>query len=71
MRPSFPTHLQGALEGVLGFGKVKREATQTRPEMRHEGENSNLTVTGTGMEQEEWKGECVQAVESVGAGDGI
>jgi integrase len=32
-----PTPLQGALEEVTGFGKVKREATLTRPELRHEG----------------------------------
>ena len=35
------------------------------------GENSNLTVMGIGMGQEGRKGECVQVIESVGAGDGI
>ena len=55
--PSLPTHLHGALEGVSGFGKVKRETTQAGPESRHEGENSIPTVTGTGTEQEEREGE--------------
>ena len=40
-------------------------------ESRHKGQNSIPTVTGTGMKHEEWKEECVQAVENVGAGDGI
>jgi integrase len=66
-----PTHLQRALEGVSGFGKVKQERTKIVTESRHEEQFSIPTVTGTGMKQEERKGECVQAVESIGAGDGI
>ncbi|MBK5283437.1 MAG: hypothetical protein JJE16_15310, partial [Nitrospiraceae bacterium] len=60
-----PTHLQGALEGVSGFGKPKRERTQTEPESRHEGQNAIPTVTGTGIEQDEREVESVQVVESV------
>ena len=66
-----PTHLQGALEGVSGFGKVKREITQAGPESRHEGQNSIPTVTGTGTEQDEQEGENVQVVESIGRGERI
>jgi integrase len=60
-----PTHLHGALEGVSGFGKVKRETIVAGPEARQEEQNSNPTVTGTGSAQEEREGESVQAVESV------
>ncbi len=66
-----PAHLQGALEGVSGFGKTKREATQTGPELREVGQNSNSTVTGTGTEHDGRKGQEVQIVESIGAGEGI
>ena len=66
-----PTHLQGALEGVSGFGKVKMKTTQTGPESRQEGQNSNPTVTGTGTEHEEREGDCVQVVESIGRGERI
>lgn len=66
-----PTHLHGALEGVSGFGKVKMEKTQIGTESRHEGENANPTVTGTGTEQEWQHEDETQAVESIGAGDGI
>ena len=47
-----PSHLQEAREGVSGFGKVKRETAQTGLESKQEGQNSNLTVTGTGTERE-------------------
>jgi integrase len=60
-----PTHLQGALEGVSGFGKPKREATQAGPESRPGEQNANPTVTGTGIAQEEREGEGVQVIESV------
>ena len=66
-----PTHLQRALEGVSGFGKVKREAVQAGPESRPEGQNLNPTVTRTGMEQEKRGGEDVQAIETVGRGERI
>ena len=66
-----PTHLQGALEGVSGFGKVKRETTQTGPESRPEGQNSIPTVTGTGMEHEKREEDGVQMVESIGRGERI
>lgn len=66
-----PAHLQGVLEGVSGFGKVKMETTQTRPEFRYERQNSNPTVTGTGIENDGRDGQEAQAVESIGAGDGI
>lgn len=66
-----PAHLQGALEGVSGFGKAKRATTQTEQELRHEGQDSNPTVTGTGTENEGGDGLMAQAVESIGAGDGI
>lgn len=66
-----PAHLQGALEGVSGFGKVMKRTTQTEPELRHEGGISNLTVTGTGTERKGLHDEVAQAVENVGAGDGI
>ncbi len=66
-----PTHLQGALEGVSGFGKAKMEATMAVQESREEGQNSNPTVTGTGTESNDRDGQEAQAVESIGAGDGI
>lgn len=66
-----PTHLQGALEGVSEFGKVKMEITQAVPKSRHEGQNSNPTVTGTGMEQEEREAESEQVVERFGRGERI
>jgi len=66
-----PAHLQAALEGVSGFGEVEKEATQTGPELRHEGKNSNLTVTGIGTKHEERERDGMQAVESIGAGGGI
>jgi integrase len=57
-----PAHLQGALEGVSGFGKMKRATTQSGQELRHEGQVSNPTVTGTGTEQEGQDDEEAQAV---------
>lgn len=66
-----PTHLQGALEGVSGYGKVMRKKTQIVMESRREGENSTPTVTGTGIEQERQDEESTQVVENIGAGDGI
>ncbi|HEX6825723.1 MAG TPA: tyrosine-type recombinase/integrase, partial [Nitrospiraceae bacterium] len=60
-----PTHLQGALEGVSGFGKAKRETTEAGPKWRHEWQNSNPTVTGTGSAHEEREVESVQAIESI------
>ena len=66
-----PTHLQEALEGVSGFGKVKRETTQARPESRNEEQNAIPTVTGTGTEDEEREGEGVQVVEIFGRGERI
>jgi hypothetical protein len=66
-----PTHLQGALKGISGFGKVKRETTEAVPEPRQDGQNSNPTVTGTGIEQHEQKGDDVQVVEIVGRGERI
>ena len=53
-----PTHLQGALEGVSGFGKVKSETTQAK--------NSSPTVTGTGNAHEECEKNCVQVLERIG-----
>jgi hypothetical protein len=66
-----PTHLQGALEGVSGFGKVKRETTEAVPELRHEEQNSNPTVTGTGTEPDEREGDKAQVVDSIGRGERI
>ncbi len=66
-----PAHLQGALEGVSGFGKVKTERTENVAELRHEGQNSIPTVTGTGTEEEGQHDKEAQAVESIGAGEGI
>jgi integrase len=66
-----PTHLHGALEEVSGFGKVTRKRTQIVTESRHEEQNSIPTVMGTGTEQEGQHDEETQAVESIGAGDGI
>ena len=66
-----PAHLQGALEGVSGFGKVKRETTQTEPDLREVGQSLNPTVTGTGTEKDDRHGHEAQAVESIGAGEGI
>ena len=60
-----PTHLKGALEGISGFGKTKRETIEAGPELRHEGQNSNPTVTGTGIAHEEREGEDEQVIESV------
>jgi integrase len=60
-----PTHLQGALEGVSGFGKVKPETIQATPESTQEWQNSNPTVTGTGMEQKEGNDESTQPFESI------
>ena len=40
-------------------------------ESREEGQNSNPTVTGTGTENNDRDGQEAQAVESIGAGDGI
>ena len=51
--------------------KVKGETTQTGQELRHEGQNSIPTVTGTGAEQEGQCDEETQAAESIGAGEGI
>ena len=59
-----PTHLHGALEGVAGFGKVKRETAQDVPESRQEGKISNPTVTETGSAQEEREAERLQVIES-------
>ena len=50
---------------------MKRETTQTGPKLRHEGENSILTVTGTGTAHEKRERDGMHAVESIGAGDGI
>lgn len=66
-----PTHLQGALEGVSGFGKIKNETTQTRSEPIQKLQNSTPTVTGTGTEHDEWEGEGVQVIESIGRGERI
>ena len=66
-----PTHLQGAHEGVSGFGKVKRETAEAVMESRQEWQNSNSTVTGTGTEQKGQHNEEAQAIESIGAGEGI
>ncbi len=66
-----PTHLQGALEGVSGFGKVKMETAEAGPEPRHDVKDSNPTVTGTGTENDDRDGQEAQAVESIGAGEGI
>ena len=66
-----PTHLQGALEGVSGFGKVKMERTQAGPESRQEGQFSIPTVTGTGTEEKDQEGESVQVVDSIGRGERI
>ena len=66
-----PTHLQGALEGVSGFGKVKDKKTQTVSQPIHERKNANPTVTGTGMEQEELEEKGVQVVEGIGRGERI
>ncbi len=66
-----PTHLQGALEGISGFGKVKKERAEIVTESRQEEQNSIPTVTGTGTEQKGQQAEEIQAVESVGAGEGI
>ena len=63
-----PAHLQGALDGVAAFGKMKMETGQ---ESRHEGQFSNPTVTGTGTGRKEKNDEEAQAIESIGAGDGI
>jgi hypothetical protein len=60
-----PTHLHGALEGVSGFGKVKREPTESGLESRQEARSSIPTVTGTGSAQEEREVDSVQVVESV------
>ncbi|MEO8341059.1 MAG: hypothetical protein ABI604_15330 [Nitrospirota bacterium] len=69
--PLSPTHLQEALEGVSGFGKVKRKKAETVTESRQEEQNSIPTVTGTGTEQKGQHVEEIQTVETVGAGDGI
>jgi len=66
-----PTQLQGALEGVSGFGKLTIERTEIVTESRHEGQNSIPTVTGTGIEQDGQHAEEMQAVKSIGAGEGI
>ncbi len=66
-----PTHLQGALEGVSKFGKVAIKKPQIVTESRREGENSNSTVTRTGTEKEEGAGLMAQAIENIGAGEGI
>ncbi len=66
-----PTHLKVALEGVSGFGKLKKGTTQVGPESSREPQNSNSTVTGTGMEREEREGECMQVFESIGRGERI
>jgi len=51
--------LQGALEGVSGFGKVKEKKIQAVSQPIHERQNSNPTVTGTGMAREEQEMESV------------
>lgn len=66
-----PTHLQGALEGVSGFGKVKRETNEAVPEPRQEEQISTPTVSRTGIEQEDLESEGVQVVESIGRGERI
>ena len=66
-----PTHLQGALEGVSGFGKAKTRTTQARLESRQEGQNSDPTVTRTGTEHEKGEREGVQVFESIGRGERI
>ena len=66
-----PTHLQGALEGVSGFGKVKRETPEVVPESRHEGQNAIPTVTETGIKHEEREAEGVHVIESIGRGERI
>ena len=66
-----PTHLQGALEGVSGFGKVKRETHEAVPEPRQEEQISTPTVTGTGMEHEELEWKEVQVIETIGRGERI
>ena len=50
---------------------MKRETTEAIPESRHDGQNSNPTMTGTGTEYEEREGEGVQVVERIGRGERI
>ena len=64
-----PTHLQGALEGVSGFGKVKDEKIRAVSQPIHAGQNANPTVTGTGMKQDQHEGEDMQGLESIGLGE--
>jgi integrase len=66
-----PTHLQGALEGVSGFGKVKDETAPAVLQPIQEGKNSNTTVTATGTDGDERSGERPQVVESTGRGERI
>jgi site-specific recombinase XerD len=66
-----PTHLQGALEGVSGFGKVKIANAEMVTESKQKVESSIPTVCPTGSEQEGQHAEEMQAVESIGAGEGI
>ena len=66
-----PTHLQGALEGLAGFGKVKTETAQPVGAAREEAGFSVPTVTGTGMMHDEKRDEDVQPIESIGRGERI
>ncbi len=60
-----------ALEGVSRFGRAMRETTQAGSESRHEGQNSNPTVRGTGTARDEREGECVHVIERIGRGERI
>ena len=66
-----PGHLQGALEGVSGFGKDKTGPAQADPQPRQEEPVSIPTGTKTGEEPTEEEGETVQVVENVGRGERI
>lgn len=66
-----PTHLQGALERVSGFGKAQVEKAEMVTESRQKWESSIPTVCPTGSEQEGQHAEEMQAVERIGAGEGI
>ena len=66
-----PTHLQGALEGLAGFGKINTATNQTRDERREEAEFSVATVTGTGTLNVDKGKVDVQALESIGRGERI
>ena len=66
-----PIHLQGALEGVSGFGKAQVEKAEMVTESRQIWESSIPTVCPTGREQEGQHAEKMQGIERIGAGEGI